>query len=47
MARKLGVKEITAAFHVRGVFKKLGASNRTQAAMMALKLGWNDAEENP
>ncbi len=41
IARELGVKEITAAFHLRGVFKKLGASNRTHAATLALKLGWS------
>ena len=41
IARELGVKEITVAFHLRGVFKKLGASNRTQAATLALKLGWS------
>ncbi len=41
IARELGVKEITVAFHLRGVFKKLGASNRTHAATLALKLGWS------
>ena len=41
IAREIGTKEITAAFHLRGVFKKLGASNRTQAAATALMLGWN------
>lgn len=40
IARNIGVKEITAAFHLRGVFKKLGVSNRTQAAAKALREGW-------
>ena len=40
IARDIGVKEITAAFHLRGVFKKLGVSNRTQAAAKALREGW-------
>jgi DNA-binding NarL/FixJ family response regulator len=44
IARQLGVKEITAAFHLRGVFKKLGVSNRTQAAAVALRLGWERAD---
>ena len=40
IARNIGVKEITAAFHLRGVFKKLGVSNRTKAAAKALREGW-------
>lgn len=40
IAEKLGVKEITAAFHVGGLLKKLGASNRTQAATIAIQYGW-------
>ncbi len=40
IAGKLGVKEITAAFHVRGLLKKLGASNRTQAVTIAIQHGW-------
>ncbi len=37
IARNIGVKENTVAFHLRGVFKKLSVSNRTQAATMALR----------
>ena len=40
IARNIGVKEITVAFHLRGVFKKLGVSNRTKAAAKALREGW-------
>ncbi len=43
IARQIGVKEVTAAFHLRGVFKKLGASNRTQAVTTAIRLGWGGA----
>lgn len=46
IARELGVKEITAAFHLKGVFKKLGVSNRTQAVATALRLGLT-IEEGP
>ena len=31
IANEIGTKEITVAFHLRGVFKKLGVSNRTEA----------------
>lgn len=40
IAFEMGVKEITAAFHLRGLFKKLNVSNRTQAVTMAVRLGW-------
>ncbi len=40
ISRNIDVKEITVAFHLRGVFKKLGVSNRTQAAAKALRAGW-------
>ena len=43
IARQIGFKEVTAAFHLRGVFKKLGASNRTQAVTTAIRLGWGEA----
>lgn len=42
IARQIGIKEVTAAFHLRGVFKKLGASNRTQAVTTAIRLGWGE-----
>ena len=40
IARIIGVKEVTVTFHLKGVFKKLGMSNRTQAVAMALHEGW-------
>ncbi len=42
IARQIGIKNVTAAFHLRGVFKKLGASNRTQAVTTAIRLGWGE-----
>ncbi len=42
IARQIGIKEVTAAFHLRDVFKKLGTSNRTQAVMTAIRLGWGE-----
>ncbi len=40
IAREIGTKKVTVAFHLGGVFKKLGVSNRTQAAATAVLLGW-------
>ncbi len=40
IAQIIGVQEGTAAFHLKGVFKKLGVSNRAQAVAVALRLGW-------
>jgi len=39
IARALELEEVTIKMHVRGVFRKLGARNRTQAAMRAVELG--------
>lgn len=39
IAAHLGVKSSTAAFHLRGVLKKLGAANRGQAVARAMALG--------
>lgn len=44
IAQELGTKEITAAFHLRGVFRKLGVSNRTQAAAVAFRSGWHGGD---
>ncbi|MEO0515565.1 MAG: response regulator transcription factor [Planctomycetota bacterium] len=35
IARELDLKEVTVKLHVRGICKKLGAKNRTQAAVIA------------
>ncbi len=40
IAKHLGVKNSTAAFHLGGVLKKLGAANRGQAVARAMALGW-------
>ncbi|MFN8723178.1 MAG: response regulator transcription factor [Rhodospirillales bacterium] len=40
IARALELEEVTVKMHVRGVFRKLGARNRTQAAMRAVELGF-------
>lgn len=41
IAERLGLKPITAAFHVRGIFRKLDVANRTEAVITAIKLGWD------
>jgi DNA-binding NarL/FixJ family response regulator len=43
IARELGIAENTTKIHVRGVLRKLGCNNRTEAAMMAQKLIASDA----
>ena len=40
IAKRLDVREITVKVHLTGIFKKLGASNRTQAVKIAMQLGW-------
>ncbi len=39
IARKLDLQEVTIKLHVRGVCRKLGAKNRTQAALRAVAVG--------
>lgn len=41
IARQLGLKEVTVKVHLKGVFRKLGAANRTQAVKIAMQLGWD------
>jgi D-alanyl-D-alanine carboxypeptidase/D-alanyl-D-alanine-endopeptidase (penicillin-binding protein 4) len=40
IAEKLGITQRTARAHVSAVLEGLGADNRTQAAVMALRKGW-------
>jgi D-alanyl-D-alanine carboxypeptidase/D-alanyl-D-alanine-endopeptidase (penicillin-binding protein 4) len=40
IAEKLGITQRTARAHVSAVLERLGADNRTQAAVMALRKGW-------
>lgn len=37
IGRALGIEEYTVKYHVRGIFKKLGAKNRTQAVRIAIE----------
>ncbi len=39
IARALDLQVVTVKLHVRGIFRKLGAKNRTQAALRARELG--------
>lgn len=39
IAHQFGIREVTAKMHVRAVIRKLGARNRTHAAMIACDLG--------
>jgi len=39
IARELGLQAATAAFHIKGICKKLGAANRTEAVAKAIRLG--------
>ena len=40
IARQLELQEVTVKVHLKGVFRKLGATNRTQAVRIAIGLGW-------
>jgi DNA-binding NarL/FixJ family response regulator len=40
IAERLAIKDITVSFHLKGLFRKLKAMNRTQAAITAMRLGW-------
>ena len=44
IARKLDLQETTVKTHVKGVMKKLGVSNRTQAVLNALRFGCRPAD---
>jgi two-component system, NarL family, nitrate/nitrite response regulator NarL len=39
IARDMGLREPTVKLHIKTLYRRLGASNRTQAAMMARRLG--------
>ncbi|MCH8861858.1 MAG: response regulator transcription factor [Proteobacteria bacterium] len=40
IAKRLNVQETTVKLHLRNIFKKLGARNRTEAVRIAIKHGW-------
>jgi len=43
IARELELQVVTVKLHIRGIFRKLGAKNRTQAALRARELGLETA----
>ncbi len=43
IARQLGLREITVKVHLKGVYRKLGVANRTQAVRTVFELGMNTA----
>ncbi|MFC9931759.1 LuxR C-terminal-related transcriptional regulator [Streptomyces sp. NPDC127190] len=49
IARRLGISEKTVKNHLSGIYPKIGADDRTQAALYALRLGLTgaDADEAP
>lgn len=42
IARRLGISERTARFHVENIMRKCGARNRAKAVTMAMRHGWID-----
>ena len=44
IARRLGLREITVKVHLKGVYRKLGVINRTQAVTAVLNLGYGPEE---
>lgn len=47
IAQALGLTEITIKSHLRNVFRKIGANNRTQAVALALREGVKPADHAP
>lgn len=43
IAIALDISEATVKLHVGGIFRKLGAQNRTEAATMAMERGWKQS----
>lgn len=42
IARDLDLQVVTVKLHVRGICRKIGAANRTQAALIITENGWDD-----
>ncbi len=40
IAREIGLKQATVGYHLGGIYRKLDVSSRTQAATLAMKLGF-------
>lgn len=47
IARKLGITEATVKVHMRSMFRKMGVANRTQAAIIAVRMGVQGLQEAP
>ena len=47
IAKRFGITEATAKVHMKRLFKKTNVSNRTQAAVWALKHGVSQEEASP
>ncbi|MCB1563068.1 MAG: response regulator transcription factor [Alphaproteobacteria bacterium] len=47
IADRLGLQVVTVKLHVRGACRKLGAKNRTQAALMAREMGMESFSSQP
>lgn len=45
IARALGIAEATVKIHVKGIFRKIGVANRTQAAFHVFNQGRPGGEE--
>ena len=41
IARHVTLQEITVKVHLRNIYRKMGAANRTQAVRIALENGWS------
>jgi len=44
IAREMGLQQATVGYHLGGIFRKLGVSTRTQAATLAMKLGFRSGQ---
>jgi DNA-binding NarL/FixJ family response regulator len=42
IAREMGLQQATVGYHLGGIFRKLDVSTRTQAATLAMKLGFRE-----
>lgn len=41
IGKRLGIQEVTVKLHMRGIFRKFNAANRTQAVRIAIQNGWH------
>jgi DNA-binding NarL/FixJ family response regulator len=45
IGRKLGISDRTVQGHLANLFGKLGVATRTEAALLAVKMGWINLDE--